>query len=247
MLDPATLISITIVILSIFQTIVGIGILVLGTPILLLTGLEMIEVMKILLPLSILNSLLNIIYLKINDKKVKTDKSIKKLFFFICLPGVLLGIIFLRLFADFINFNILVSCVIWVILLVSYFHRKNNLNFLKRLRKSLILLTGIVHGLTNSGGSLLSILIIETYNKSLNFLRYQIIFFYFFLASLQYIFIFFVYEFNFFINIKLIHILSLFLGVFLGNFIQKKVNVDQLKNIIFLVAFLSSIFLLLKA
>ena len=106
MLDPITVVSITIVILSIFQTIVGIGILVLGTPILLLTGLEMIEVMRILLPLSILNSLLNIIYIKINDKKIKTDKSIKNLFFLICLPGVLLGIVFLRFFADFINFNI---------------------------------------------------------------------------------------------------------------------------------------------
>ena len=62
MLDLFNFTPIVIIILSIFQTIIGVGILVLGTPILLLIGLEMIEVMKILLPLSILNSSLNILF-----------------------------------------------------------------------------------------------------------------------------------------------------------------------------------------
>ena len=247
MLELTIFTSIIIIILSVFQSIVGIGILVLGTPILLLAGLEMIEVMRILLPLSILNSLLNIIYIKLGNKKIKTDKSIKKLFFLICFPGVFFGIIFLRFFDDLINFNILVSFVIWVVLLISYFNKENNFNFLKKNRKTIILLTGFVHGLTNSGGSLLSILIIKTYNKSLNFLRYQIIFFYFFLALFQYIFIFFVYDSSLLINLELMHLLSLILGVFFGNLLLKRVNNSQIKSVIFFVAFLSSIFLLLKS
>ena len=64
MLDLISFTSILIIILSAFQTILGIGILVLGTPILLLMNFEMLEIMTVLLPLSILNSLLNIFYLR---------------------------------------------------------------------------------------------------------------------------------------------------------------------------------------
>ena len=64
MLEFISFTSIIIITLSIFQTIIGVGILVLGTPILLLIGYEMLEIMNILLPLSILNSLINIFYLK---------------------------------------------------------------------------------------------------------------------------------------------------------------------------------------
>ena len=67
--DLASYTSILIIILSIFQTIVGIGILVLGTPVLLL-GLEMIEVMTILLPLSIIINVTNVIYLKKNLREL---------------------------------------------------------------------------------------------------------------------------------------------------------------------------------
>ena len=77
MLDLFNFTPIVIIILSIFQTIIGVGILVLGTPILLLIGLEMIEVMKILLPLSILNSSLNILYFKLKHKLIEIDNLMK--------------------------------------------------------------------------------------------------------------------------------------------------------------------------
>ena len=63
MSEPAIIILPLITALSIFQTIAGTGILVLGTPILILIGYDMIQVMTILLPLSIANSLINIFYL----------------------------------------------------------------------------------------------------------------------------------------------------------------------------------------
>ena len=45
-LDLFSFTSIAILILSIFQTIVGVGVLVLGTPILLLLGFEMLEALR---------------------------------------------------------------------------------------------------------------------------------------------------------------------------------------------------------
>ena len=67
-MDLINFTPVIIIILSIFQTIAGVGILVLGTPIMLLMGLEMIEVMSLLLPLSMMNSLINLIYLNHNKE-----------------------------------------------------------------------------------------------------------------------------------------------------------------------------------
>ena len=66
--------------LSIFQTIAGVGILVLGTPILLLMDLQMVEVMSLLLPLSMINSLVNLIYLRNYKKNIKIDYKMKNYF-----------------------------------------------------------------------------------------------------------------------------------------------------------------------
>ena len=76
--------------LSIIQTSIGIGILVIGTPTLLIFGNEMPEIMSNLLPLSILTSAINLIYFNISDKKLKImqEKEISNIFFIYCLPGI---------------------------------------------------------------------------------------------------------------------------------------------------------------
>ena len=246
-LDFYSLASIIIIILSTFQTIVGVGILVLGTPILLLLGLEMVEVMAILLPLSIFNSLTNIFYFRCKFKKIVIDQKMRRYFFLICLPGIFLGLFILKIFNNYLNFNLLVSFVIWFFLIISLLNKKKKFKLSSLLKKNLIFITGIIHGFTNSGGSLLSILIVNAYNKSLNYIRYQIIFFYFFLALFHYISINLIFELNFFSDLKSTYIISLFVGVILGNLISNKVNTYHLKNVILSLAFLSSIFLILQA
>ena len=71
MLDLINFTSVILLTLSVFQTITGVGILVLGTPIMLLLGLKMVEIMTLLLPLSILNSSINLFYLKYSIKKFR--------------------------------------------------------------------------------------------------------------------------------------------------------------------------------
>ena len=123
MLDIISFTSI-ILFLSIFQTIAGVGILVLGTPILLLLGLEMVDVMTLLLPLSILNSFTNIFYLKHKIKGIQIDSTMRNYFFLLCLPGIFLGLFILKLFVEYLNFNILVSLAIWIFLIFSYLRKK---------------------------------------------------------------------------------------------------------------------------
>ena len=70
--------------LVMLQTIVGIGILVLGTPILLILNYNIVETISILLPISILTSFLNLIYFKYINKIKLLDlgNDIKRSFFF---------------------------------------------------------------------------------------------------------------------------------------------------------------------
>ena len=91
------LIFLLIIVLSTFQTIAGVGILVLGTPILILYGFDIVEVMIFLLPLSILNSSINFVYLYKFRKGIKIDVNLGKYFFFICLPSVFVGLFFLKI------------------------------------------------------------------------------------------------------------------------------------------------------
>ena len=61
--------------LVIIQTIVGVGVLVLGTPILLLLNYNIIYAIDLLLPISIFTSLLNItIFSKYSFKKIEKKK-----------------------------------------------------------------------------------------------------------------------------------------------------------------------------
>ena len=107
--------------LAILQTIVGVGVLVLGTPVLLILNYNMIEIMNLLLPISITTSFLNYLYLKSNKKKLKInlDRDIKKNFILIFFPGIFIGLYLTNKFLNYINFEIMVSTVIFVSIYVK--------------------------------------------------------------------------------------------------------------------------------
>ena len=66
------------------QSILGVGILVLGTPILLVFEFNIVEIMNMLLPISILTSLLNVLIIlnQKNVQKIELNTYQKKTFFF---------------------------------------------------------------------------------------------------------------------------------------------------------------------
>ena len=84
--------------LVVLQSIAGVGVLVIGTPMLLLFNFNLVEILSILLPISIITSLLNLILFKLNKKNlnIKIDKEIKILFFLICLPFIFIGLYLLK-------------------------------------------------------------------------------------------------------------------------------------------------------
>lgn len=200
------------------QSIVGVGVLVLGTPFLLILNFNIIEVFFILLPISIITSLSNLIIISLSNKKLdkSTYKEFKK-FFYICIPSIFMGLLILKFFEDFINFKILVSVVIvFSLILVIFRDRiKYRINFF---RISILSIVGIVHGITNSGGTLMSLAL--SANNKKEYARLNTTFFYLILAIFQYLLTTFVFfnDLIYYKDLKLI--LILVLGIFLGNLIN---------------------------
>ena len=234
--------------LVMLQTIVGIGVLVLGTPILLILNYNIVETISILLPISILTSLLNLIYFKYINKisLLGLGNGVKTSFFTICIPAIFLGIVLLKYYQEIINFKILVSLLI----LISLIIKKNFNNYFLMLsdskKKIMLFGIGLVHGVSNSGGTLLSIFILNI-NKNLKTkTRYSLTFFYFFLAFLQYsIFIYF------FQNIILLNLLTnliliILSGVLVGNLLVKYIDDKKFNSLIEVLTLITVIFLIIN-
>jgi uncharacterized membrane protein YfcA len=225
------------------QSAVGVGVLVLGTPLFLLLNYNIIEILFILLPLSILTSLINLILIRVTHKKLSiiTFKGLKK-FLISCVPSIILGLLILKYFQDYINFKILVSIVIIFSVIMVYLknHIKFRINFF---RISILSIIGVVHGLTNSGGTLMS-LALSSENKKIN-ARSLITFFYLFLAFVQYFITIIIFKDSLFFpfNIKLI--ITLIFGIIIGNIISNFLSEKKYKLLINFLALASSIFLLL--
>jgi len=90
-----------IIILSIIQSIFGIGLLVIGTPVLLILNYDFFNVLSILLPCSILISIL-----QINSYDVANN--INKNVIILSIPLIILGIFIIFTYKLYINFKLFV-------------------------------------------------------------------------------------------------------------------------------------------
>lgn len=241
-MDESYLIYLILFFLISIQSIVGVGILVIGTPFLLIYEMNILDIYLLLLPISIITSAINaFILVKRNTYLDINIKQQSKKFFFVCLPSVFVGLLLLREYELLINFKYLVSSVIlFTIFFMTFF--KNGLFKLQNYHLGLV---GIVHGITNSGGTLLSLFFSQGNEK--NNIRLSISFFYFLLALSQYLIIFLLFDIkiSYLLEYNLILILFLFLiGIFLGNFTVKYLNLDMLKLTINALALLTCVVLI---
>ena len=88
---------------SFIQSIFGVGLLLFGTPSLLLIGYEYHEILNILLPASITISFLQVIKSKENINKSK------KVFIYYCLPILVLFTFIVLINKNLINFKLIIS------------------------------------------------------------------------------------------------------------------------------------------
>jgi len=236
---------ILVVLLVTIQSIAGVGVLVIGTPTLLLFDISLIEIMNYLLPISIITSLFNIVIMKFKSNSFYYDMDRLKFFFIICIPFVFVGLIILKYTHEFINYDYLVSIII---ILTLIFRNKISImlkSLSSRLNKIILMIIGIIHGMTNSGGTLLSILLMNL-NSSKKDSRSEITLFYFFLALIQFILFYFIFGLtqNFYkYHLMIIYIIT---GIILGNIFLKFTKESLFRKLIFFLAFISSVSLTLK-
>jgi uncharacterized membrane protein YfcA len=231
----------------VMQTIVGVGVLVLGTPFLLILQYEIVEVISILLPISIFTSLTNLLYFKFIDKisLLSLGGQIKKSFFIICLPAIFLGIVLLKNYHDVINFKILVSVIIFLTLAVKKYYKKNIFK-LSSLKKNITLFfIGLVHGASNSGGTLLSIFMLHINKNFKDLIRYNLTYFYFYLALFQYLVFIIIFQ-KILILSSLTNLIFVVLaGTLFGNFLVKYIKNKKFNFLIEFLAIFSAIFLII--
>ena len=182
---------IIVIILSVVQSVFGVGLLLFGTPSFLLLGYDFPNTINILMPMSITISLLQFFKSQVSDKKFVIDYNIY------CLPLLILFLILALNFRDLINFKFYIA-VLLVISSLIILNKKRFSSFKDtffKLKKIILIFIGCIHGFTNMGGGFLSIYstIISKNKKELS--RYYISYGYLVMGVIQY-FIVLLFTFN---------------------------------------------------
>lgn len=184
-----TEIYVLIFILSVVQSLFGVGLLLFGTPLLLLMGMEYTDALLYLLPASAALS-----WSQVKDlRHEKLNGGYRKNFFIICMPMLAIGML-LATKLD-LKFEIKV-CV--AIMLVLAFIVRTSLSLREKLQKAMkrnlrgaLATMGLVHGLSNMGGSILTPLVSSLYQDKTKVLA-GVSFDYAFMATLQLIILVFI-------------------------------------------------------
>jgi uncharacterized protein len=171
-----------LLILSLIQSLFGVGILLFGTPLLLVLGHDYTEALLYLLPASAALS-----WSQVYDYRlVKLDGNYRKLFFSACLPLLLLGMI-TTIYYDlrwYIGLAVTFMLILSFIIRTSQKLRASLQNWMKKNLPFALGLMGTIHGLSNMGGSILAPMVSSLYLEKQKLLA-AVSFDYAFMASFQ--------------------------------------------------------------
>jgi uncharacterized membrane protein YfcA len=150
----------TVVGLSAVQSVFGVGLLVFGTPTLLLLGFSFEQVLAYLLPCSIMISFLQVV-----STGGFTLEPIRRRLLIFTAPAVLAGTLFILLAGASLNIRLVVGAMLVVtgaIRLLGPLDRRVRA-FVRRHVSPFLAVLGIVHGLSNLGGGILTFVMGSVY------------------------------------------------------------------------------------
>jgi uncharacterized protein len=142
-----------IIILSLIQSLFGVGLLLFGTPLLLLMGYDFHQTLLLLLPASIAISVWQIY----QHRRIKLDDSYRRQYLKIVLPAVVLGL----LLVSVLDLQLLVKWSVFIMLITSFILRtykplaKKLRPFINKNLNLSLFTMGVIHGFSNMGGALL--------------------------------------------------------------------------------------------
>lgn len=143
----------TIMVTATVQSIFGVGMLLFGTPILLLLGYDFIDALSVVLPISIAISLLQVI------KHIEyVDKTFFKNVLRYCIPVIVLFLAFIA--SVKINVGFIMGIFLLLVALKSFLPKiESALKEIVKYERLYLVMTGLIHGVSNLGGSLLTVMI----------------------------------------------------------------------------------------
>ena len=187
-------ILITILITAIVQSIFGTGVLLFGTPLLLILGYNFQYALIILLPTSILIS-----FFQLKNNLNKIDIQFYKKLFLFSIPPIILFLYLTNL--NSIRINLFIGIFLVVIAIKENILSINKLiKFLIKYESLYLMIMGMIHGITNLGGALLSAIVFSK-NLSKDSKRTTIAICYLTFAVFQIITLIVVFNDNSFLNI----------------------------------------------
>ncbi len=171
-----------ILVLAVVQSLFGVGILLFGTPILLLAGYEYQEALMYLLPASAALS-----WSQVWDfRKYKLDGGYRGKFLLICVPALMIGMFLTQHFDLKFEIRIFITIMLFLafVLRTSSRLRIKLQNLMRRRLKIALASMGLIHGLSNMGGSVLTPLVSSLYSEK-NKVMAGVSFDYAFMATFQ--------------------------------------------------------------
>ncbi len=164
---------------AILQSIVGVGLLLFGTPTLLLLGYTYEVVLSVVLPASIVISVL----------QVKENYSIvhgKKYLFVYTIPSIGLGLYYILGLQAYIDITFIVGVTLLIIGFIRISKRLNDqlIILVHNNKKIYCVVMGVVHGVSNMGGGLLTVYM-STLNHEKIVIRSSIAYWYLIFALVQ--------------------------------------------------------------
>ena len=154
-MDDFWLLSIVVIFFSTIQSLFGVGLLVFGTPTLLLLGYSFESTIAVLLPSSITISFMQVVAGRAHIEQLK------KSFLIYSVPFIVIGLALVLTRVVAIDMKMLVGIMLVSTALMRYTNRiQYHLSrFLKRQMKVYLMAMGVVHGLSNMGGGFLTVLV----------------------------------------------------------------------------------------
>ena len=207
-----------IAVFSVVQSIFGVGLLLFGTPTLLLLGYSYSETLWLLLPCSVTISLIQVV----NDYKLI---EAKKRAVYLVIPTLVLSLALVVTYENGINITRIVGVLLLLIGVIRFSSKLQALlsSTVKKHIQIYYIIIGVVHGISNMGGGPLSILMSTIYSKK-EIIRANVAFIYLILAMFQLVVLSIISNASLRSEVMLLIPISLASYIFISKFITSEVN-----------------------
>jgi uncharacterized protein len=220
-----------VLIFSFIQSVFGVGLLLFGTPTLLLLGYPYDVVLWSILPSSIAISFIQVVG---NYKLVSYKRDVV----FYTLPFLILCLIFIIFYNNSLDIKKIVGFMLITIGITkssNYFSKLIN-TLIKKNIKFYYITMGIVHGVSNMGGGMLSVLMLAMH-KDKHTIRTNIAFVYLLFGLVQLFVLFIVTPGTFQLNGVLLIFISIISYLFVNKIFALDVNEEAYQNIFTILIF----------